>query len=231
MSKIFSLLLVISLILGVSVYFSGCEKADNTSEPTSQPSNSNVSDTSSTGSETNSTVESQPETSKESDTTTDKKPENSTPTQTQPTVLNPKTDLKLDQYFSGEFLITKKDTYTKINIAFHNGGDDNYSYDYSASPYFSKERCTEIYQGWGSTFNEADFNANQIVTVNGVKYYYIDGYGGGTAHNCEFTDKIIKLYDDEAATTELSLRTDGSLVVDVAITDMFGIVGTKFVIE
>ena len=39
------------------------------------------------------------------------------------------------------------------------------------------------------------------------------------------------IYYGDTATTELSLRTDGSLVVDVAITDMFGIVGTKFVIK
>ena len=245
MSKKFSFALVLVIILSLTLCLTGCGKTDtNSIDSVSTDADNNTTDNSSiddissdsttTNSDTNSTesvVKNSTESVVKNDITSTSNSSSTPKPENKPKVLYPKTDLKLDTYFYSEFLNSKKDTYTKNMIAFHDGGAYGYSYDYSETPYFSKERCTEIYQGWGDTFNEANFKEKHIITVNGIKYYYIEGYGGGTAESCDLTDKAIIITVGDDKNIELSLRTDGSLVIDVAQSDKFGTVGTTYKIK
>ncbi len=231
MFKKLSALLSVLLVLCMVFCMAGCDKGDVNSTPdNSQPTSTPEKDTTSTDSDTSSDLTSSEDKKEDKEDKEESNP--STPSKPAgPTVVNPKTNIKLDKYYAGEFLSTDGKTYTRLQFAFHDGGEWGYSYDYSASPYFNKERCIEIYQGWGSEFDEADFEENQIVTIKGVKYYYIDGYGGGTAHSCDFTDNAIILSDDEKEIATLSLLSDGTLVVKSIKSEKYGAVGTVFTLK
>jgi hypothetical protein len=247
MTKKFSILLVFSLILSLTVCFAGCDKENSLPDDNSQPTSQIESDTTSTDSKedltssnlSDTTSEKDKETSKNESskpsTSTDKTSSQAKPTTsnnsqqkpTEPEKLNPKTNIKFDEYFYGEFFSADKKTYSKLNFAFHGGGEFSYSYDFNLTTYFTKERCVEKLAEFDMEFDEEEFK-NSTITVNGVTYYTLGWLNYGAARLCKFTDTAIKLCDDSEEIATLSLRKDGTLVIDSVAKDEYGPVGTVF---
>ncbi len=221
LSAVLSVLLVLSMVFCMT----GCESNDTNSTPdNSQPTSTPESDTTSTDSDTSSDL-----TSSEDKKEEESKP--STPSKPAgPTVVNPKTNVKLDKNYTGEFLSTDGKTYGKLNFSFHDSGEYGYSYTYNLTSYYTKEYCTERLSGFGMEFSEAEY-AEYSITVKGVKYYTIDFLNMGSAHFCKFTDNAIILSDDENEIATLSLMSDGTLVVKSIKSEKYGPIGTVFTLK
>lgn len=245
MTKKLSILLVFSLIFSLAVCFAGCDKENSLPDDNSQPTSQIESDTTSTDSKEDltssnlSNTTSDKETSKNESSkptaSTDKtssqaKPTTSNSSQqkpTEPEKLNPKTNIKFDEYFYGEFFSADKKTYSMFNFALHDGGEYGYSYDFNLTTYFTKERCIEKLAEFDMEFDEEEFK-NSTIDIKGVTYYTLGWLNYGAAHLCEFTDTAIKLCDDSEEIATLSLRKDGTLVIDSIAKDEFGPVGTVY---
>ncbi len=229
MFKKLSALLSVLLVLCMVFCMAGCDKGDvnsNSTPDSSQPTSTPESDTTSTDSDTTSDAtssEDKKEDKEESKTSTPSKPAG-------PTAVDPKTNIKLDKYYAGEFLSADGKTYGKLNFSFHDGGEYGYSYTYSLTSYYTKEYCTERLGGLGMEFSEDEY-AEYSITVKGVKYYTIDFLNMGSAHTCEFTDNAIILSDDENEIATLSLLSDGTLVVKSIKNEKYGPVGTVFTLK
>ncbi len=237
MTKKLSILLVIALILSFTFCFAGCDKDTNSlPDDNSQPTVQDESNTTSTESKDETTSETTPdkvESSKPS-TSSDKTSSQSKPTQTssqqkpaEPQKLNPKTNIKFDEYYYGEFFSTDNKIYSKLNFTFHDSGEFGYSYEFNLTTYYTKDRCIEKLAQFDMEFDEQEFK-NSTITVNGVTYYTLDWLNYSSARLCEFTDTAITLRNDEAPIATLSLRNDGTLVIDSIKSDEFGPVGTVF---
>ena len=140
--------------------------------------------------------------------------------QNTPTYLNPKKYLKIDTAYEAKFFGNDGKSYHIINITFY--GLD--SFDYSKNNFYNKEFAAKRLQDWGMDFIEEDY---EFIEVKGIKYYDIGDYEG-CAHPCKITSKNINLTRDLDVETVLLLQKDGTLIVDDAITNIFGTAGTKY---
>ena len=98
--------------------------------------------------------------------------------------------------------------------------------DFNYAQIDGKYYCEDCVEDTGY-LDEEEFK-NSTITVNGVTYYTLGWLNYGAARLCEFTDTAIKLCDDSQEIATLSLRKDGTLVIDSVAKDEYGPVGTIF---
>ncbi len=238
MKKLFSYLLVLAIVLSLMAGLSACGKADTSSEAlvSGDETESVISETSEAEVNTSSTVTSKPEEQTPSD---NKTPETSMPTNTkpaEPVKLNPKTNLKFDKYYKTEFFGEDGKSFHIIRLSFYEYedlSDNKYALNgvtFSETNYYNKEYSEKQYSDWGSEFKEEDFNQNEYIIKNNVKYFNL-GTGGSCLDAYDLTDTSIKLISGDD-TDILYIKENGDLVIESVTTDnRYGAVGTVFKLE
>ena len=237
--------LAILLIAVLALSFASCAK-DKTNgvdsgEVASQITESDVSTSSNESSEADSETEStisntssekKEDSSKTSSTaskntnTTSNKPKPEVKPESKPSApakLNPKKDFKYGKYVA-KYLSDDKSLYYKTSIYFH---EDFEGTQYNNTTYYNKAAATAKLAEFGGTFDEADYEGYQKVTVDGVVYYDLDLWDS-IPEGYEMTDTAIKVKSDYGTST-FSLLADGTIKLETTAKEgRYGKIGTIF---